>query len=319
MKAIVLRNFGGPENLRLEELPDPRPGPGEVLVQVTASSVNPIDTKIRAGAVPALSPELPAVLHGDVAGQILAVGAGVTGWREGDCIFALGGGFKGSAGALAEQMCIDARLLAKAPAKLSDAQTAALPVVGLTAWQAVVERAQVRPGQRVLIHGGSGGVGHIAVQLARTAGAHVTATVSTEEKAAVARELGAHEVHLGREVAECTFDAVIDTLGGENLGRSLTQIGIGGTVVSIAGRTTADLSPLHANGGTLHIVFVALPLLTGHNRETLAAQLSQLGRLVELGELRPTLAETFCFTEAAEAHATLEAGKHIGKIALSGW
>ncbi len=319
MKAIVLNDFGPPENLQPTTLPEPEPGPGEVLLHVEGSSVNPIDTKIRAGAVPAISPELPAVLHGDVVGTIAALGPGVRGWEIGERVWGCAGGCQGLHGALAETMPVDARLIAKAPGNLPPAEAAALPLVGITAWQAVVERARVQPGQSVLVHAATGGVGHVALQLAKASGARVTATVSTQAKAETAKRLGADEVITGREPPNSGFDGVIDTLGSENLERSLGQIRPGGTVVTIAARTTADLTPLHANAGTLHVVFMLLPLLTGRGREHLGWILQQLTQRVERQQLVPLLDRTFTFPEAAAAHAHLESGQHTGKIVLQGW
>jgi NADPH2:quinone reductase len=319
MKAMLLSSFGPPSYLQLAEVPSPVPQAGELLIRVEASSVNPIDAKIRSGILPAISPALPAVLHGDVVGTILKVGAGVTGWNIGQRVWSCAGGFKGLGGALAEEMRLDARMAALAPANLAPETSAALPVVSLTAWQAVVERGNVRPGHRVLIHGGTGGVGHVAIQLAKLAGAHVTATVSSREKAPIARTFGADDVLLSNEVPCDSFDVVIDTFGGPNLNLSFQQIVIGGTVVTTAARTTADLTPLHGKGATFHVVFVALPLLTGRHREAIGDTLKRITSLVESGHLRPLIAKTLPFTQAAEAHALLESRGVTGKIVLAGW
>ncbi|MFQ3671243.1 MAG: zinc-dependent alcohol dehydrogenase family protein [Verrucomicrobiia bacterium] len=316
MRAILLDRFGAPENLRIGSLPDPVPGCGQLLLRVHASSVNPIDTKIRSGALPTLAPDLPAVLHGDVLGTVEALGCGVTGWSVGDLAWACAGGFKGLPGALAEFMAIDASLAAPAPRTIPLTHAAALPLVSITAWLAVIERAQIRPGQQVLIHGATGGVGHIALQLAKIAGAHTSATVSTEAKAQLARDLGADEVFLGRHAPDNTFDTVIDTIGGPNLENTFRQIKPGGTAVTIAARTTADLSPLHAKSATFHAVFMALPLLTGHGRDHLGSILRHITRLVDSSRLRPLLDQTFPFSHAASAHARLESGQATGKIVL---
>lgn len=318
MQAIRLNAFGPPENLQRATLPDPEPGPGQLLLNVEASSVNPIDTKIRAGAVPAISPELPAILHGDLVGTIAGLGSDVTGWDLEQRVWGCIGGVKGLPGALAEQVAVDACLVTRAPQKLSPAKAAALPLVGITAWQAIVERARIQPGQDVLIHGATGGVGHVALQLAKIAGAHVTASVSTKAKVPVAEKLGADAIVVGREPVG-TFDAVIDTLGGENLGRSLRQIRPEGTVVTIAARTSADLTPLHGKAGTLHVVFMLLPLLTGRGREHLGRTLERLAALVDQDKLIPLVDRHFPFADTAAAHAHLESGRHTGKILLQGW
>lgn len=319
MKAILLDKHGPASNLRLGELPDPEARAGEVLVEVEASSVNPLDTRIRSGALAAIGPELPSALHGDVVGTIKALGEGVEGWRIGDRVWACGGGVKGSDGALAQLMRIDARLAAHAPDSLSSAEAAALPLVGITAWQAVVERGQAGLGRSVLVHGATGGVGHVALQLARLAGSQVTASVSTEAKAETAKQLGADDVHIGRDAPEDEYDIVIDTIGGENVARSMRQIATHGRVVTIAARTNADLSPMHAKAASLHVVFMLLPLLTGKGRDEHGSILSKLAALVDGGRVKPLIADRFAFADAAKAHEVLEGGKHIGKIVLSGW
>ena len=321
MKAILLHEFGPPEQLTPGELPDPVAAAGELLVRVEGSSVNPVDTKIRSGALSAVCNPLPAVLHGDVLGTVEALGENVTDFAVGDRIWACAGGVKGSDGALVELMRVDHRLASLAPASLPGVEAAALPLVGITAWEAVVERAQVRPGQRVLVHGATGGVGHIAVQLAKLAGAFVHATVSVEDKVEAARELGADEVFVGRENQQLqnAYDIVIDTLGGSNLGQSFHQIDRGGKVVTIAARTEADLSPLHAKAASLEVVFMLLPLLTGKGREAHGAVLRHLAALVNSGRVQCRIAERYSFAEAATAHRAVEETNRIGKVLLTGW
>lgn len=328
MKAIGIAQFGGPEVFAAMALPTPHPAAGQVLVQVAGSSVNPLDLRIRSGQVPALAPALPAVLHGDVAGRIAALGDGVAGWQVGDLVYACAGGVKGQGGALAEFMVADAALVARAPAGLDPVAAAALPLAAITAWEAIVDRAAVRPGQRVLVHGGTGGVGHLGLQLARLAGGIVTASVAGEAKAALARELGAdavvdyrHEAvadyvatHTGGE----GFDVVFDTAGGENLAKSFQAAKPGGCVVTIAARTTADLSPLHAKGLSLHVVFMLLPLLTGRGRAHHGEILARLARLIEGGRLRPLFdPEVFAFRDVAAAHRKLQEGRVVGKLRLA--
>jgi NADPH2:quinone reductase len=298
-----------------------------VLIRVAGSSVNPVDTKIRAGAIPGITPDFPAVLHGDVAGTVEAVGPGVDGFAPGDEVWGCAGGVKGCGGALAELMAADARLVARKPERLGPVDAAALPLVGITAWEALVDRARVTPGQRVLVHGAAGGVGHVGVQLAKLAGALVYATASTDAKAEVARQLGADGVIPYREqsvadyVAEHTggagFDVVFDTVGGDNLAASFAAARTGGAVVTIAARSTQDLAPLHAKGLTVHCVFMLLPMLTGHGRARHGEILSALARLIDAGRLRPLLdPEVFDFSAAAAAHRKLEQGAALGKIRL---
>ena len=311
-------------------MPVPVPGPGEVLLRVRASSVNPVDTKIRSGMLAAIAPEAPTILGCDVAGEVAAVGPGVERFAPGDAVFGCAGGVKGCQGALAEWMVADAALLAPKPVSLTWEEAAALPLVTITAWDGLIDRAGVRAGQRVLIHAGCGGVGHVALQLAAARGAEVWATVSGPAKAELARGLGAAhtidyrartvEEYVRDETGGAGFDVVMDTVGGENVARCFAAAAVSGTVVSISTRTTADLSPLHAKGLTLHVVFMLIPMLHGRGRERHGAILREAGALVAAGRLRPLLdARRFTFAEAGAAHAHLESGQAIGKVVLTGF
>ena len=327
MKAMVMNEFGGPDVFVQKEVDEPNLQPGYVKIKVKASCVNPIDTKIRSGLVPAVTPDFPAVLHGDVAGTIVEISHDVKGFKVGEDVFALAGGVKGHCGALAEYMVIDERLLARKPAKLSMSQAAALPVVSMTAWEALVNRGRVKKGDRVLIHGGTGGVGHVAVQLAKYFGADVTTTVSNDEKAAIASKLGADETidytkeNVEEYVRRLTngkgFDLILDTVGKENLDRSFQASAPKGIIVSTNTRSTHDLSPLHAKGLTLHVVFLLMPLLTESGREEMGQALTQIAELTQTNNLKVLMHEKpYGFTQVSEAHDLLEKGKHTGKISL---
>ncbi|WP_254634667.1 zinc-dependent alcohol dehydrogenase family protein [Paenibacillus sp. GbtcB18] len=383
MKAVLLETFGAPESFSIGEIPTPAVRPGHVLIRVAASSVNPIDARIRQGLMPNLAPPAPVVLHGDVAGTVEAVGEGVTKFRPGDEVYGLAGGFKGFGGALAEYMLADAELIARKPASLSMSEAAgpprggvtprpgpvgpgraaprpaglvaappgsraaggppppppppprqgaeppALPVVALTAWQGLFDRARLQPGQQVLVHAAAGGVGHIAIQLAKWGGADVFATASSGAKLDIASRLGADGVINYRTepvedyVRRCSdggqgFGVVFDTVGKDNLDRSFAAARTGGHVVAIAARSTHDLSPLHAKGLTLHVVFTVLPLLTGVGRKHQGETLERLARLADEGHLRPLLDEQrYTFRDAAGAHRRLESGSAIGKVVLT--
>lgn len=195
MKAMVIEKYGGPEVFVEREVKTPEPAAGQVRIRVVASSVNPIETKIRSGLVKA-GPDMPAILNGDVAGVVDKLGPGVTSFSEGDEVFGCPGGTKGWQGALADYMVADVRLLAKRTPSmgLPLVECAALPLVFLTAWSALVERANIQSGEHVLIHAGTGGVGHVAIQIAKHLGARVATTVSTPEKAELARQLGADNI-----------------------------------------------------------------------------------------------------------------------------
>lgn len=322
MRAYVIKQFGKPDVFEEIQLERPAVKPGTVLIRVAATSVNPIDTKVRAGLVSGIVPSLPAVLHGDVAGVIEEVGAGVTGLEVGDQVYACVRN-----GALADYLLAPAALVAKKPASLTFQETAALPLVTITAWEALFDRLHLTMGQHILIHGGTGGVGHVAIQLAKAAGAVVYTTVSTAEKEKLALQLGADAVIRYREetvdeyVAHYTggrgFDLVFDTVGGANLDRSFAAVKVGGAVAAIAARSTHDLTPLHSKGLSLHVVFMILPLLSGSGFERHGQILNQLTQLVDRGKVKPLLdPSSFTYPEIAQAHERLESGQAVGKIVL---
>lgn len=325
MKAVQLQGFGGVENLALADVPAPVAGPGQVLVKIAAASVNPVDTKIRRNGPP-IAPDLPGILGCDMAGTVAALGQGVSGFQVGDAVYGCVGGVKGLQGTYAEYVAADARLLAPAPTNLSLHDAAALPLVTLTAWEGLVDRARVRPGDRVLIHGGAGGVGHVAIQIARQQGAHVTTTVSSDEKAAIVRDLGADEVvnyrdeTVERYVARLTggrgFDIVLDATGGSDIATSFAAARLNGQVVTIVAGYTADLSPMHGKGLSLHVVFMLLPMLHDHSYAVDRSHQGQVLRQTS-GRLRPLIDPTrFTLETVARAHERLEAGKALGKLVI---
>ena len=326
MRAAVLRAHGGPEAFVLEQRAIDAPRAGEVLVRQVATSVNPADTKIRARAS-ALAPELPAVLGFDVAGTIAAVGRGVTGFRVGDAVYGAAGGVRGAPGAYAEYIAADARLVAPAPRSIALRDAAALPLVALTAWEGLFDRAALAPGERVLVIGGTGGVGHVAVQLAKAHGAYVAATVSSPERAALARALGAdatidrtREAHADRAVAltrGAGFDLVFDASGARDLSPAFASVRRRGRVVAIVSSFEADLTPMHYKGLTLHVVFMPLPLLHDEGRERHGEILREVARCVDAGSLRPLVdPRRHTLATIGDAHARLEAGDALGKIVV---
>ena len=328
MKAIVIKQFGKPNVFETADLPVPEVLGEHVLIKVAATSVNVVDYKIRSGAVADIAPSFPAILHGDVAGVIEAVGDGVDAFKVGDQVYACAGGVKGTSGALAQYMLADARLVAFKPKSLTMAEAAALTLVSITAWEGLIDRAQVQPGQKVLIYGGTGGVGHIGVQLAKWAGATVYALVSNDEKAAIARQLGAdvtinyRQSAVAEFVAEYTdgegFDVVFDTVGNDNLQNAFQSAKLNGTVVSLVSLSQQDLTLLHAKGLTLHLVYMLIPMLYGIKRSAHGEILTKLAHLVDRGRVRPLLdPQSFTFTEVAAAHAYAESGQAVGKIVLT--
>lgn len=326
MKAMTLAAFGGgPESFEPAELNDPTPGSGEVLVRVVAASINPADTKFRKNGGLA-APALPAVLGCDMAGVVVAVGEGVTGFAAGDRVFGCVGGVRGAAGTYAELVVADARLLAHAPEQLSLRETAALPLVVITAWEAL-DKLGVGEGTHLLVHGGAGGVGHVAIQLAKARGARVATTISSADKAELARGFGADEIINYREeaveayVERLTggkgFDAVFDSTGGSDLATSFTAARVNGQVAVIVASYSADLTPMHGKALSLHAVMMLAPLLYGVGREAHGQILTETARMVDAGRLKPLIdAEHFTLAEVGKAHARLESGQALGKLVI---
>jgi NADPH:quinone reductase-like Zn-dependent oxidoreductase len=323
MQAALL---DGPKlPFRLTSIARPDPAAGEVLVKIAASGVNPLDTKIRAGAAAHARHPLPGILGIDLAGTVAAVGRGVTSFREGDEVYGMTGGVGGVQGSLADYAAVDAALLAQKPKSLGMREAAALPLIFITAWEGLVDRAQVKAGQSVLIHGGAGGVGHVAVQLARAAGAHVFATGSAMSFDDV-RQLGATPIDyetssVEQYVAEHTggkgFDIVYDTVGGATLDASFNAIRRFGHVVSALGWGTHALAPLSFRGGTYSGVFTLLPLLTGEGRAHHGEIMREATKLAEAGKLRPRLdPRRFELSNVGAAHAAIEQRSARGKIVI---
>ena len=326
MRAQTLTAFGGTDVFKLAEVADPpQPGEGQVLIKLAAASVNPVDTKLRGGGRE-IAPEPPTILGCDGAGTVTAVGPGVSRFREGDAVFGCMGGVKGHGGTYADYILADQRLIAPKPANLDMREAAALPLVTITAAEAL-QRSQVAGDSTVLIRGGAGGVGHIGVQLAKARGAHVVATVSSAEKAALAKQLGAdaapnyHEVSVEeiveRETGGAGFDAVFDATGRDDLPGAFSFARVNGQVAAIVTAFTTDLSQMHAKGLSLHGVFMLLPMLTGQGKEAHTEILENARDLAEAGRLRPHLdAERFTLETLPQAHDRLESGQAVGKVVV---
>ncbi len=324
MHAVLLEKAHAP--FVMHRLPTPAPAEGEVLVRIHASGVNPLDTKIRAGAAEHARQPLPAVLGMDLAGSVVATDPGVGRFKVGDEVYGFAGGIGGLQGSLAEFAAVDARLLAIKPRTLSMREAAALPLVFITAWEGLVDRAGVRVGHQVLVHGGAGGVGHMAVQLAVARGAVVFAT-GTAEQADSIRAMGATPIdHERTEVADYVathtagrgFDIVFDTVGGPVLDASFLAVKrYTGHVVSSLGWGTHPLAPLSFRGASYSGVFTLLPILTGEFREHHGAILAQATALAEAGLLKPFIDPArFSLASAADAHARVAAGQARGKVVV---
>jgi NADPH2:quinone reductase len=324
MRAWVIEEHGGPDVFKEVELPTPEPGPGEVRIRVAATSVNPVDYKIRSGTAEALCPPKPAVLHGDVAGVVDKVGDEVEAFDVGNEVFGCVGGCGDVQGTLADFVIADSRLLAKCPRSIPLNDCAALPLVTITACEGLEKIGGIRE-KHLLVHGGTGGVGHIVVQLAKVAGATVSATVSSDDKADLAKQLGTdHAINyilqdVEHYVAELTeghgFDAVFDTVGGPNIANSVQAAKLNGQIACIQGRGAIDGGQLHMRGVSLHLVFMLIPLLHNIHRERHGAILHTAAKLVDTGDLKPLIdAKRFTFDRIGEAHAHAESGEQIGKV-----
>lgn len=323
MRAYVVEVADGP--FVAKDVPTPVAGAGQVLVRVAAAGVNPLDTKVRAAKAGHAKQPLPAVLGLDVAGVVEAVGPGVTGFKAGDAVFGMVGGVGGRQGTLAEFVVAEAALLAKKPEGLSMREAAVMPLITITAWEGIVDRAKVHAGQTVLVHAGAGGVGHIAVQLARAAGAAVWATVSAG-KEGVVEGYGATAVdykaltveeYVARYTEGAGFDVVYDTVGGATIDASFVAVKrYTGHAVSCLGWSAHSLAPLSFRGATYSGVFTLMPLLTGFGMEHHGEILRGAADLVDAGKLRPLMHERrFGVGEIAEAFAAVESGA-LGKVAV---
>lgn len=326
MKAMVLRTYGEAAEFDAVQLPEPEVKSGQVLVRIGATSVNTVDTMIKQmGTDLPLSPELPALLGMDFAGTVEAVGEGVDRFAPGDEVYGCAGGLADLPGALAELMAVDARLIAKKPQSLTMREAAALPLVGITAFEGLT-RAGVKAGQKVLVHGGAGGVGHVAVQLAKHFGAEVYATGSKDQQLSVINGYGATAINYTSEpvadyVARCTdgqgFDVVFDSVGGANMANSFEAAGLNANVASTVALVELDLSVAHFKGLSLHVVFMLIPMLHDFKRSEHGVILTKLAEIVDAGELKPLLdATSFGLTEVGAAYDRLTSGQAIGKVVV---
>ncbi len=323
MQAYVVEEPGG--DFRKVEVPRPALNENHVLIRVQASGVNPLDIKIRAGKAGHARQSLPAVLGLDMAGIVEEVGPSVTAFKPSDEVYGVVGGVGGLQGTLAEFIAVDADTLAYKPKNLSMRQAAALPLITITAWEGLVDRAKVHADQTVLIHAGAGGVGHIAVQIARACGAKVFATVSPGKKNIVedfgATPIDYHSSSVEEYMAASTegkgFDIVYDTVGGATLDSSFIAVKrYTGHVVSCLGWGSHSLAPLSFRGASYSGVFTLLPLITGESRAHHGKILAQAAALAEAGKLRPLLNEQrFAIGDIGVAHSLVESGA-LGKVVV---
>ncbi|MFJ9038520.1 NADP-dependent oxidoreductase [Streptomyces sp. NPDC102406] len=332
MKAFLVEKYGDRTGMRAADIPAPRMGPDDVLVKVHAASVNPLDIRIRNGDFKAFMPyRLPLVLGNDLAGEVVEVGTAVTRFAVGDEVYARPD--KDRIGTFAELVAVHQDDVAAKPGSLTMTEAASLPLVALTAWQALVERAGVRPGQKVLVHAGAGGLGSVAVQLAKALGAHVAATASTG-KVELVRQFGADEVIDYRtqdfETVLDGYDVVLDSLGGKNLAKSLRILEPGGTAVSVAGPPDPAFARELGAGPVLRLAMAALSLRTRRDAERRGVtysflfmradgdRLSRLTPLIDAGKIRPVVDRVFPFEETLDAMDYVEQGRaRAGKVVVS--
>lgn len=329
MKAVQMTAAGGPNVLQLAEVPEPEiASPTQVKVRLAAAGVNPVDTKLRSRGV--FYPDaLPAILGCDGAGTVVETGTGVDRFKPGDEVWFCHGGLGGAPGNYAGYTVLEQDEAERKPPSLSFEQAAALPLVLITAWEALFDRAGLKAGQTVLVHAGAGGVGHVAIQLARSAGARVAATVSSDEKAASVARLGAERVIRYREidfvedVMQWTggegVDVVLDPLGGEIFQRSLNAAKVYGHVNTLLDPGTG-IDWKEARNRNLAISFTLM--LTPMLKNMAAARrhqcviLNRCAELIETGKLEPKVSHVFALEDAAKAHALIEEGHASGKIVL---
>ena len=323
---MLINEYGNDAVFELSEIDKPMVKSGHVLVKIAASSVNTVDTMIRKmGKDLPLSPEAPAILGMDFAGTIESVGENVKGYAVGDEVYGCAGGLADLAGTLAEYIVADCNLLAHKPKNLSMREAAALPLVAITAYEGLM-RAGIQKDQKVLVQGGAGGVGHVALQLAKHFGAEVYATGSGVEKMQIIEDLGATAINYKTEpveqfVAKYTnakgFDIVYDSVGGLNMLKSFEAASLNGHVISTVSLCELDLTLAHFKGLSLHVVFMLIPMLHNYKREDHAEILRNISQIVEAGALKPLLdEERFLLEEVGKAHARLESGKAIGKVVI---
>ncbi|MEV0280531.1 NADP-dependent oxidoreductase [Streptomyces sp. NPDC050610] len=307
MLALHQTRLGGPEVLRLTELPRPAPGTGEILVAVHAAGLNPTDFKHRALSI--FLPSPPLTLGWDVSGTVVETGFGVTLFRPGDEVFGMLP-YPYGAGSHAEYVTGPARAFAAKPAGIDHVQAAALPLAALTAWQALVDTAALRAGQRVLIHAAAGGVGHLAVQIAKERGAHVTGTASAP-KHDFLRELGADACvdhrHEDFTDTEKPYDVVLDALGGPTATRSVGVVRPGGVLVSLLPGDE------HTRAAAEKARVRAAVLVVEHDQAGMRA----IAELAERGRLRPHVSGVFPLADGARAHTLGETGRTTGKLVIT--
>ncbi|WP_071188500.1 zinc-dependent alcohol dehydrogenase family protein [Trichormus sp. NMC-1] len=328
MQAVLMTAAGNPEVLQLQEVPKPTPGNTELLVRLVAAGINPLDTKLRKRGT--FYPEqMPAILGCDGAGIVEAIGASVQKFQPGDEVYFCYGGLGAHQGNYAEYTTVDERFVASKPKSISFAEAAAAPLVLITAWEALYERGKLEPGDKVLIHAGAGGVGHVAIQLAKLKGADVATTVSSQEKANFVTQLGADKVIFYKETdfLQATLDwtngegvdLAFDTIGGEIFDKTFPAVRTYGDIVTILEPNANTVWKVARNRNLrIGLELMLTPMLLG-NIEALQHHgeiLQQCANWIDENKLKIQVSNTFPLKAAANAHQLLEKGSITGKIVL---
>ena len=324
MRAMIINEYGENAVFSSKEVETPILESDQVLIKISASSINTVDTMIRnMGKDLPFSPDTPAILGMDLAGTIEDIGENVTDLSIGDEVYGCVGGLADLQGTLAEYVAADSRLIAPKPKNLTMREAAALPLVGITAYEGL-KRAQAKSGQKVLVHGGTGGVGHVALQLAKHFGAEVYATGGAEKQMAIIEGLGATAINYKTESVQDYvnkhtngegFDVVFDSVGGENMLKSFEATTLNGQIASTVSLCQLDLSTMHFKGLSLHVVFMLIPMLHDFQREEHGKILKDISRITEAGGLKPLIdEEQFSLENVGEAYAKLESKRAIGKV-----
>lgn len=312
MRAMTITSFGGPEVLKLADLPEPTPGPYDMVVEVHASSLNPVDTKVRQGAGIYSTLPLPLVPGYDVSGVVAGLGSKAEGFKVGDEVYASPNLRRH--GAHAEYVAVDARSAAPKPRSLDHVQAAALPLVTLTAWESLHERAGLRRGETALIQAGAGGVGHVAVQLARHHGCRVITTASQPQSIELCRQLGANividykaEDVVARVLAETSnagCPVVFDTVGGAVFEQSMDCVALNGRLVAIVfTKTDQVFDKLFRRNATLHLEFMGVPTFFEVEPAKQGRLLREAAKLADAGVLKPHIHEVIGLEDLPRAHA----------------
>lgn len=324
MRAVALTEFGEASVLTAHDLPAPTPGEHDLLIEVHACGLNPIDFKVRRGALAKGRP-MPIILGFDVSGVVRGMGSAVNGFRVGDEVYAAPSLVRN--GANAEFVCVDARTVALKPKSLDHVHAATLPLVTITAWEALLQRARIQRGETVLVHAGGGGVGHVAIQLAKLHGCRVLTTASSAESLALCKELGADVVinyretdfveRVKQETGGRGCQVVFDTVGGETFDRSLDCVAADGRLITCVGTPSEKIAAkLFRLNATLIFEFMGAVGVYGVRPESHGEILRAAAKLVDEGKLKPHVSRVLAFEEIAEGHRLLEAGHVTGKLVV---